>query len=292
MKYSNLSNSGSIIILVLIFFASNLFAQSSPVSHSDTTVIHAASTAPVFDGMGDDLCWEAASWQPIDYVWIPYGAFIPADDYSGRFKILWSKENSLLYFLVEVHDDVFVDGFDPGMPEPEVFNFDIIEIFIDPDHSGGRHVFDGTGETAKAWGSNAENAFAHHIYAVFPDSNQIATSCFSGDMTGTDWNHVQHMNYTGHFENFALHRDGHRAVWELSLKVYDDMYINENPEASRIQLASGMVMGISLAYCDNDNDDEAPVRRDHFFGSVYVEKEAYNDHWMNADDFGIMVLGR
>ena len=111
-------------------------------------------------------------------------------------------------------------------------------------------------------------------------------------MTGTGWDNRIPKNYAHHFGSFALRRENRTAIWELSLKVYDDTYDDNNPKASRIQLKAGMEMGISLAYCDNDNPDEEPIVRDHFFGSVHVDERAYNDHWMNADDFGVMVLGK
>ncbi len=41
-------------------------------------------------------------------------------------------------------------------------------------------------------------------------------------------------------------------------------------------------MGLSFAYCDND---EAGTTRDNFIGSVWVPEARYNDHWMNAGDF-------
>ena len=32
-------------------------------------------------------------------------------DYFGRFKLSWSAPENLLYFLVEITDDAFVDGY-------------------------------------------------------------------------------------------------------------------------------------------------------------------------------------
>jgi hypothetical protein len=55
-------------------------------------------------------------------------------------------------------------------------------------------------------------------------------------------------------------------------------------------LFDGKVMGLTLAYCDNDKPDVNPKTRDKFFGSVWVPAAAYNDHWMNADYFGIVKL--
>lgn len=45
-----------------------------------------------------------------------------------------------------------------------------------------------------------------------------------------------------------------------------------------------------MAYCDNDDPNENPVKRDHFFGSVDVPLTAHNDHWKDADWFGVAKL--
>ena len=49
-------------------------------------------------------------------------------------------------------------------------------------------------------------------------------------------------------------------------------------------------MGLSLAYCDNDDPDENPKKRDNFFGSVWVPETANNDHWKDADGYGTIML--
>jgi hypothetical protein len=79
------------------------------------------------------------------------------------------------------------------------------------------------------------------------------------------------------------------ARWEFSLIVYNDTYEENNREAARIELSAGKIMGLSLAYCDNDDPNENPKRRDNMFGSVW-EPEPRNLHWQNADYFGRIKL--
>jgi hypothetical protein len=247
------------------------------------------SVPPSIDGIGNDSCWQNVPWQSIAQVWIPYGTTVRPDDYSGRYKVVWSSAANLLYFLVEVTDNVFVDGFIPDVTS-EIYNFDIIEIFIDEDRSGGLHVFDGTGDIGNQFGTNAENAFSYHIYSDFPPEGQVTKKFYVGDLAGTNWSDAIAVNYASHLPEFALRKSGHTAVWELSLIVYRDNYIETNRSAARSQLFAGKEMGLSLAYCDNDDTDENPKKRDKFFGSVWVPAAAYNDHWMNADYFGRIRL--
>jgi hypothetical protein len=260
-----------------------MYVQDDPILAPDIT------TLPIIDGTGDDLCWRNVPWQSIAQVWIPYGAEVDSNEFLGKYKVAWSSQTNLLYFLVEVTDNVFVDGFIPGVTA-DIYNYDIIEVFIDEDASGGLHVFDGEDDTALEWGTNAQNAFAYHIYAEFPHEGEVTTEFYVGDLAGTSWETVIQADYTAHFPEFALRRSGNTAVWEFSLIVYDDTYDDDNKEESRVRLYAGKEMGLSLAYCDNDDPDEEPKTRDKFFGSVWVPEEAYNHHWINADYFGRVRL--
>jgi len=258
--------------------------QDNPVLAPDVIV------SPVIDGNGNDSCWQNVPWQSIAQVWIPYGAKVDSGIYSGRYKVVWSSNTNLLYFLVEVTDRLFVDGFIPGITS-DIYNYDIIEVFIDEDKSGGLHVFDGTGSTGREWGTNAQNAFAYHIYADFPKEGQVTTKCYVYDLSGTSWSDAKSMNYASHLPSFALRKNGNKAVWEFSLIVYNDTYDDtlSNKDSARARLHTGKVMGLSLAYCDNNHPEKNPKVRDYMFGSVW-EPSPGNFHWMNADYFGTIKL--
>ena len=212
--------------------------QDNPVLAQEVSI------PPIIDGNGTDTCWQKVTWQSIAQVWIPYGTHVDSSDYSGRYKVVWSSTTNLLYFLIEVTDDVFVDGFIPGVTS-DIYNFDITEIFIDEDKSGGLHVFDGRDSIGREWGTNAENAFSYHIYAAFPKEGQITTKLYAGDLDGTSWADVKSVNYTSHFPEFSLRKMGNTAVWEFSLIVYNDTYEDTltDKNAARARLYTGKVMG-------------------------------------------------
>jgi hypothetical protein len=267
-----------------------VLSQNSPVQ--DNPVLSPeALVLPVLDGREVDACWQNIPWQPIAQTWIPYGAKVDSADYVGRFKVVWSSTTNLLYFLVEITDDIFTDGFVPGKTAA-VYNYDIVEVFIDEDKSGGLHVFDAKDSTKLDWGTNAVNAFSYHIYAPFPKRGEVTTDHFAGDIAGTSWSDSRSVNNASHIPEFALRRDGMKAVWEFSLIVYNDTYIDSvlNHDTARSHLKTGKVMGLSLAYCDNDHPEKEPKARDKFFGSVWVPAAAYNEHWKNADGYGTVKL--
>ena len=240
-------------------------AAANHVAASDTVMAPECLTAPVIDGLANDACWENAGWYDIDQMWIPWGGTMNADDFTGRYKVTWSSETDRLYFLVEVIDDVLVDGY--KYPEEGYYNWDVVEIFFDEDASGGDHTLN-------------QNAFAYHITA----GNEEAD--FEAMDLGPNW---AAMNYSDHLDCKIVHADG-VYTWEISMIVYNEDYnpnSNSNPTE---QLQVGKISGLSMAYCDNDNPNENPKSRDNFIGSVEVPKANSNDHWQNADFFGNVKL--
>ena len=236
---------------------------------------------PVVDGEGNDLCWYTQDWTYIDQTWMPYGEQIGNSDFSGAFKVVWSAEDSLLYVLAETIDDSYIDT--TIAPDSAYYKYDILEVFIDEDQSGGEHIFD-------AGGDNAENAFSYHITINIPNDGETETQKKVSDIDGIDWGNMRIPNYEDHFPDFAVKREGNKLIWEFSLKVYDDTYEQLDPdhENAWAQLDSGKAIGFSVAYCDADDD----VGRDNFFGSDWGPDNGgeFNDHWMNADGYGTLIL--
>jgi hypothetical protein len=283
-------------IIAILFSTISILFFSYPafpgIPAQDSIVeAHEANTPPKIDGISNDGCWDHAKWQSIDQVWIPWGAPLDGSDFSGRYKVAWSSKTNLLYFLVEITDDVVSDGYVRGKTAP-IFNFDMIEVFIDEDKSGGYHVFDGTVKDEISLGTNAENAFAYHIFAKSPKSGESSSSYCVEDIAGTSWDTNTNPDYSDHFPEFITHRERNVTTYEFSLIVYNDTYSPENKTASRVKLTNGKIMGLSLAANDDDQPEVDPVQtlRDNMIGSVAVKEEAYNNHWKIADDFGIIKL--
>jgi hypothetical protein len=294
------------LLLIFILLSTTSFGQV--YTRNDTLYIYKSNDIPVVDGLAADATWKGRNWNGIDQIWMPYNneasnlgqesgleLWENAEDFSGKFKVVWSEETNLMYFFVEITDDIFTGGYvynenpNAGGGYP---NYDIVEVFIDEDRSGGLHVFDGTGNIATSWGTNAENAFSYHLAADAPENGEAQTQFHALDISGTNWGYPSQKiaDYASHFPDFALKKEGDKYVWEFSLRVHNDSYDHSNPETSLVTLETGKIMGLSLAYCDNDNPNESPLKRDHFFGSVEVPLSAHNDHWKQADWFGVAKL--
>lgn len=282
-----------IILLIFTVLIIPIFAEQS-----DTLKIMRVDKVPVFDGRSNDTVWSKAAWISIDQVWMPWKGSISALDFSGRFKVLWSEKTNLLYFVAEITDDVFRDGFVYGNAR-NYSDYDIFEVFLDPDHSGGMHVFDETGENGKVWGTNAQNAFTYHISVNTPANGKVTSRKTVEDIAGTSWMDIR--NYSDHLPDFSFRKKGNTYTYEFSLKVYKDTYKPDFPsEVDRDKLFTGRVMGLATAYCDDDHVTGKPIR-DNFIGSVRGEKSAtewdaamnqrgFNQTWKNASYFGTVQL--
>ena len=234
-------------------------------AQDDTVKAFECGAPPVIDGSDGDGCWDEATWQSIDQVWIPWGGSLDADDFLGRYKVTWSSATDKLYFLVDITDDVLVKGY--VFPAGGWPDYDVVEIFIDEDRSGGDHTHD-------------NNAFAYHVTAGNSSRPYEVVDLQQG------WNPV---DFTDHID-VVIRRDGSRSLWEIALTVYDDSYDPKAASNAVVELSAGKISGLSLAYCDNDDPDENPKTRDNFIGSVAVPSSKYNDHWQNASDFGVLML--
>lgn len=283
-----------IIIFSLVVLLIQNLCQAQVFNRTDTLFIPETTAVPVVDGHTDDVAWEQVEWQHIDQIWMPYNnnpayatgglqLWTGEDDFTGKFKIVWSSETNLLYVIAEVTDDVFVDGYVYSPTTGGYPDFDILEVFIDENRSGGPHIFDTST-------SNAENAFSYHLAANAPNDGSVETEFHALDIAGVSWSNYRIADYASHIPDFALRKNGNKYTWEFSLIVHNDTYNASNEEASVVTLEKGKVMGMSMAYCDNDNPNENPRRRDHFFGSVEVPYQQHNSHWENADYFGVVKL--
>lgn len=281
-------------------------------AQDDTIKIQQVITKPVFDGIATDEIWtrEGVKWQPIDQVWMPWKGTVPTtNDFTGRFKIVWHETENLLFFFVEITDDVFVDGYNFATNGPFGYpNYDVVEIFLDENRSNGPHVFDNGTE-------NAQNAFSYHINVNAPANGTTTNNFTVEDLDGRDWGNSWVVNYATHFPDFIMKKEGEKYCYEFSLKVFDDTYPTQqkngttstDAEKSRVLLIPGKTIGITMAYCDNDANDG---KRDHFFGSVAGREytgnfgyngtqysistengqKIFNTHWMSASDYGVAVL--
>ena len=211
-----------------------------------------ASATPQVDGIADEPSWQRATWREINNRWL--GPQYTSEDFRGRYKIIWTAGK--LYILGEFVDDVLTDTHrDPLM---QYWDDDCLEIFVDEDHSGGNHQYN-------------HNAFAYHLSL---DNQAIDI--------GTD---EKARSYSHHVES-RWRQHGNKIIWEVSIDVYSDAYRDGAEDNQPVLLTPGKVMGIMLAYCDNDHSE----LRENFIGSEHAAGEHKDRGYIDAGLFGALEL--
>ena len=230
-----------------------LTSARPPVAAPPRAVYRApqARVAPVVDGQALDACWAAAAWRPLNQRWV--GPPVTPADFQGRYKVVWTPAR--LYVLAEITDDKLVDTH-PTLDK--WWDDDCLEIFVDPDHSGGDHQYN-----YSAWAYHV--ALDGHVVDMGPDRR------------GHLYDHHVRSRHT---------RRGHVTTWEASVALYDGTYSDARPAANRpLALRANQPVGFALAYCDNDGSPE----RENFMGSEVVAGTDKNRGWIDAGIFGTVL---
>ena len=241
--------------LVAIMFA----VAAAPAIADDAHVVDRskygapkASIAPAIDGIAEESVWNRAAWQELNHRWL--GPEYTADDFQGRYKIVWN--GTKIYVLAEIVDDTLIDTHRD--PLTQYWDDDCLEIFIDEDFSGGDHQFN-------------HNAFAYHV-SLDNQTIDIGTN-------------MQAQNYSHHVESRWQQQDG-KVIWELAIDIYTDEFVDGSDENTPATLSAGKLMGLMIAYCDNDGSE----LRENFIGSESVPEGPKDRGWIDAGLFGALEL--
>ncbi len=92
-------------------------------------------------------------------------------------------------------------------------------------------------------------------------------------------------NYTHHVQS-RWQQQGDRIVWEVAIDIYNDSYVDDSDDNRPITLSAGKLMGLMLAYCDNDGSE----LRENFIGSESVPSGPKDRGWIDAGLFGALQL--
>jgi hypothetical protein len=236
-------------LILLAFLILSCSTKAQQRRYLDATF---TSCTIVIDGHDHEPCWEETSWLTIDQVWL--GEHPSADDFTGRFKVLWDPD--YLYLLAEITDDVLHDEY--ADPLKNWWKDDCLEVFVDEDNSGGDH-------------KHNYNAFAYHI-SIYHDVVDLG-------MDGSPHLHNDFIssNHTS---------QGNVYMWELRIPLYTDVFSFDSDANPTRNLIQGDTIGLSVAYCDNDGG----LDRESFIGSQEIAGQDKNTSYKNADDFGAVVL--
>lgn len=236
--------------LFLAFLGFIQFIKAQKIDH-DLISVHKALEAVFIDGKAEESFWGTSLFRPLDQNWI--GEDFSSEDFNGRYKLAWKSD--AIYLLVEITDDVYYDQYSD--PYTLWWDDDCVEIFVDPDNSGGEHQYN-------------NNAFAYHV-------------SLSGDVIDFA-NDKKPRNYKEHVQS-AYTQKGNVTLWELKVKLYSDVFIDGTSQLPNT-LQKNDKIGFALAYCDNDGSKE----RENFIGNVFVPGEDKDKGWIDANIFSTLLL--
>jgi hypothetical protein len=245
---------GRLLAALLVAAPGMAYADSTHLEGRTEYRAPKTALAPAVDGVADEAIWADAPWQALDHRWL--GPEYTPEDFAGRFKVVWTEER--IYLLVEITDDILIDTHRD--PLVQYWDDDCLEIFLDEDYSGGNHQFN-------------HNAFAYHLSL---DNQAIDI--------GTD---EKARSYTHHVES-RWQQQGDKIVWEVAIDVYTDDYVDDAVDNVPVRLTAGKVMGLMVAYCDNDGSE----LRENFVGSEAVPSGPKDRGWIDAGLFGKLVLSK
>jgi len=255
MKKINYHNASlATLFMVFMFQANSAYsAESHAPDRTKYYAPHAGETVNV-DGIADEKVWRKAKWQNLEHRWL--GPEYSKEDFQGRYKVIWSK--SKLYILTEIVDDILIDMH--RNPLTQYWDDDTLEIFLDEDFSGGDHQYN-------------HNAFAYHMsldnQAIDIGTNKLA------------------QKYSHHVES-RWQQQGDKLIWEVSIDIYTDTYQDQGQDNKAVELFAGKVMGLMVAYCDNDGSE----LRENFVGSESAAGKAPDRGWKDAGMFGKLILSK
>tara|TARA_B110000881_G_scaffold152991_1_gene135909 strand:+ start:24 stop:782 length:759 start_codon:yes stop_codon:yes gene_type:complete len=242
----------------ILFVINALFCQNTIAIEANK-----ADKEIIIDGE-IEAAWSKSTWYPIDKLIL--GALPKANDFSGRFKMLWDKD--YLYLHAEITDDVLFDQH--ALPLSLYWDDDSLEVFIDEDNSGGNHQFN-------------YNAFAYHI-ALDKQVVDIGRNNKDGSVNFVLLN--DHITSVWKRSNVPPYN----VIWELAIKVFDDQFDDEKHKntLSPVKLTKGKVLGFMVAYCDNDGS----LERESFIGSTEISpvNGDKNIGYITADVFDQLTL--
>jgi hypothetical protein len=246
-----------LISVVFIFSMSFILPIYATENHAPNRLNYYAphaEIAPKVDGVANESVWELAQWQKLDQRWL--GPEFSKDDFQGRYKVVWTE--SKLYLMAEIVDDILIDTHRD--PLTQYWDDDCLEIFLDENFSGGDHQYN-------------HNAFAYHM-SLDNQAIDIGTN-------------KKAQNYSHHVES-NWKQQGNTVIWELSIDIYTDDYNDSSTENKTVELFAGKVMGLMVAYCDNDGSE----LRENFIGSESAIGGAPDRGWIDAGMFGKLILAK
>ena len=216
-----------IILVWFICLAITLFIVASTSAHNPRYVAQAIFWGSItVDGDPGDWPQDIVQYPLGDYYW--EGADIPGNtaDLTAHFSVAYNLATSELYVLIRVTDQ-------SAVIDASAWNSgDAIELFTDPDHSGGEYNSPDGGQD---WSLIRDTS---NLRVFDPDNPNAYSSGFT------------EVSKEGILARGASTSIGDTTCYEFAVTLYDG-----HPKEGNIpKMTRGMTVGFDMAVCDKDMD--------------------------------------
>ena len=210
------------------------------------------------DGDLSDWGWLAPIFSTSEEV--PFARWdVSRDDFDMEAWVAWSPETNMLYHAIKVTDDKLLTL--PIEQPHKVWRYDVLEIFVDADHSGGSY---------RRQGEDSRGAQQYYLYLQPEGSAHLGLFGPEGEL---GW------SLKPPYALYAARYDGKAIYYEVAMRLWD--WLGTSPQESRLhQLKAGEVIGWKITAKDRDDESEAPI------GCTLRPLDA----WENADNFAELML--
>ncbi len=238
------------------------------------------------DGMGNENFWSDTPWNSIDNLLVDEVSgnenTIPEpSDFSGRFKV--GYQGSSLFILAEITDDViYTEPYNDELLPNQVFDYDVLELFIDVDNTGGIHT-------------KTHNAFALHLSF---DGVNVVDQCGCGDADdvgggSASWDGI----LLNDMVDYAIVENGNDTyTWEVKIDIHHEEYdeTRQDNEWNLVNLNEKRIIGFGVGYNDYDEADQRVLMSSFTVSGdnngIYGEEGGRNVAWQDASVFGELFL--
>lgn len=192
-------------------------------------------------------------------------------DMDYRMWLCWTRTSGQLICAVEAFDDDYIPYGGGGLHE--TFRYDLVDLVVDGDHSGGQYLFPSTDDDDEL--NTNRQAQYYRSAPEAPDSRSLE---YAG--AGNDW--VVWPPYADAGGGVLGQSPG---IWvvEFCVTPFDDLIWDKPSESRRSELYAGKVIGLNLNVFDMDGDTAEGE-------NTYHRLSPGAQTYMNADSFVDAVL--
>ncbi|MBT5060560.1 MAG: hypothetical protein HOM68_28710 [Gemmatimonadetes bacterium] len=244
-----------LIAVTLVVVSLDIVASTAARAHLPSGITIEAFQFP--DGLTPVVDGDLADWglagpglTLADFTDLVAGSPADALDLDAEVWVGWNDSDNRLYVAARVRDDIHqVDR--PAGSAARIFQDDDLEIFLDPDHSGGQYADFSDLSLQEQFAANGSTA--SHFVLAGPHPDGISLVNFSA----ASWYALEQGAHSEAAVRFVGEPGGAGTVtYEFSATPFDLVNVTADFLSRSHDLRDGEVIGFNLEFSDYDTRSE------------------------------------